>query len=69
MTRIVLNTSIVLCLRDNVFSSFAYQLGLEIQPKGWWDNYLTEYVSSIILKEHRINEDNEIVKDDQGKDM
>lgn len=44
-------------------------LGLEIRPKGWWDNYLIEDVSSVILKEHRINEDNEIVKDDQGKDM
>nr|CAN84177.1 hypothetical protein VITISV_023698 [Vitis vinifera] len=37
--------------------------------KGWWDNYLTFEDRNGILKAYRINEENEVVKDEDGQDI
>ncbi|KAL6349740.1 hypothetical protein AAG906_041147 [Vitis piasezkii] len=39
------------------------------QLKGWWDNYLTFEDRNGILKAYRINEENEVVKDEEGQDI
>ena len=39
------------------------------QLKGWWDNYLTFEDRNGILKAYRINEKNEVVKDEDGHDI
>ena len=36
------------------------------QLKGWWDNYLTFKDRNGILKAYMINEENEVVKDEEG---
>ena len=38
------------------------------QLKGWWDNYLTFEDRNDILKAYRINENNEVVRDEDGQD-
>ena len=44
-------------------------VGFTGQLKGWWDNYLTFEDRNGILKAYRINEDNEVVKDEYGQDI
>ena len=39
------------------------------QLKGWWDNYLTFEDRNGFLKAYMINEDNEVVKDEEGQDI
>ena len=39
------------------------------QLKGWWDNYLTFDDRNGILKAYRMNENNEVVKDEDGQDI
>ena len=39
------------------------------QLKGWWDNYLTFEDRNGFLKAYEINEDNEMVKDEEGQDI
>lgn len=39
------------------------------QLKGWWDNYLTFDDRNSILKAYRINESNEVVKDEDDQDI
>ena len=39
------------------------------QLKGWWDNYLTFEDRNGILKAYKINEENEVVKDEEGQDI
>ena len=41
-------------------------VGFTGQLKGWWDNYLTFDDRNGIRKAYRINEDNEVVKDEEG---
>ncbi|RVW71015.1 hypothetical protein CK203_059712 [Vitis vinifera] len=43
--------------------------GFTGQLKGWWDNYLTFDDKNSILKAYRINESNEVVKDEDGQDI
>ncbi|KAL6335940.1 hypothetical protein AAG906_003565 [Vitis piasezkii] len=43
--------------------------GFTSQQKGWWDNYLTFEYRNGILKAYRINEGNEVVKDEEGQDI
>ncbi|RVW71016.1 hypothetical protein CK203_059713 [Vitis vinifera] len=43
--------------------------GFTGQLKGWWDNYLTSDDKNSILKAYRINESNEVVKDEDGQDI
>ncbi|RVW23260.1 hypothetical protein CK203_093426 [Vitis vinifera] len=43
--------------------------GFTGQLKGWWDNYLTSDDKNNILKAYRINESNEVVKDEDGQDI
>ncbi|WJZ92793.1 hypothetical protein VitviT2T_011770 [Vitis vinifera] len=43
--------------------------GFTGQLKGWWDNYLTFDDRNSILKAYRINENNEVVKDEDGQDI
>ena len=43
--------------------------GFTGQLKGWWDNYLTFDDRNSILKAYRINESNEVVKDEDGQDI
>ena len=43
--------------------------GFTSQLKGWWDNYLTFDDKNSILKAYRINESNEVVKDEDGQDI
>ena len=43
--------------------------GFTSQLKGWWDNYLTFDDRNSILKAYRINESNEVVKDEDGQDI
>ena len=43
--------------------------GFTSQQKGWWDNYLTFDDRIGILKAYRINEENEVVKDEDGQDI
>ena len=40
-------------------------VGFTGQLKGWWDNYLTQDDRNAILKAYRINENNEVVKDEE----
>ena len=42
-------------------------VGFTSQLNGWWDNYLTQEDKNAMLKAYRINEDNKIVKDEEGK--
>ena len=44
-------------------------VGFTGQLKGWWDNYLTFKDINGILKAYRINEENEMVKDEDGQDI
>ncbi|WJZ90314.1 hypothetical protein VitviT2T_009466 [Vitis vinifera] len=44
-------------------------VGFTGQLKGWWDNYLTFDDRNSILKAYRINESNEVVKDEDGQDI
>ena len=44
-------------------------VGFTKQLKGWWDNYLTFKDINGILKAYRINEENEMVKDEDGQDI
>ena len=37
--------------------------------KGWWENYLTFEDRNGILKAYRINDNNEVVKDEEGQDI
>lgn len=39
------------------------------QLKGWWDNYLMQKDKNVILKTYKINEENEMVKDEEGEDI
>ena len=39
------------------------------QLKGWWDNCLTFEDRNGILKAYKINEENEVVKDEEGQDI
>ena len=41
-------------------------VGFTDQLKGWWDNYLTFKDRNGILKAYMINEENEVVKDEEG---
>ena len=43
--------------------------GFTSQLKGWWDNYLTFEDKNGILKAYRINEENEVVKNEDGQDI
>ncbi|RVW26277.1 hypothetical protein CK203_105930 [Vitis vinifera] len=42
---------------------------LQEMTMGWWDNYLTFEDRNGILKAYRINEENEVVKDEDGQDI
>ena len=44
-------------------------VGFTGQLKGWWDNYLTFEDRNGILKAYRINENNEVVKNEDGQDI
>ena len=44
-------------------------VGFTRQLKGWWDIYLTFNDRNGILKAYRINEENEVVKDEEGQDI
>ena len=44
-------------------------VGFTGQLKGCWDNYLTFEDRNGILKTYRINENNEVVKDEDGQDI
>ena len=44
-------------------------VGFTGQLKGWWDNYLTFDDRNSILKAYKINENNEVVKDEDGQDI
>ena len=44
-------------------------VGFTGQHKGWWDNYLTFDDRNGILKAYRINENNEVFKDEDGQDI
>ena len=43
--------------------------GFTSHIKGWWDNYLTFEDRNGILKAYRINEENEVVKDEERLDI
>ena len=43
--------------------------GFTSQQKGWWDNYLTFEYRNGILKAYRINEGNEVAKEEEGQDI
>ena len=44
-------------------------VGFTCQLKGWWDNYLTFEDRNGILRAYRINEENKVVKDEEGQDI
>ena len=44
-------------------------VGFTSQLKGWRDKYLTFEYRNGILKAYRINEENEVVKDEKGQDI
>ena len=44
-------------------------VGFTSQLKRWWDNHITFDDGDGILKAYRVNEDNEVVKDEEGQDI
>lgn len=40
-------------------------VGFTGQLKGWWDNYLMQEDMNVVLKAKKINEENEIAKDEE----
>ncbi|KAL6345597.1 hypothetical protein AAG906_017327 [Vitis piasezkii] len=52
--------------QNNYTNMFLKTLG---QLKRWWDNYLTFEDRNGILKAYMINEENEVVKDEEGQDI
>ena len=55
-------------LSDNAIAQ-TIAIGFTGQLTGWWDNYLTFEDRNGILKAYRINEENEVVKDEDGQDI
>ena len=55
-------------LSDNVVTQTVV-VRFTSQLKEWWDKYLTFDDRNGILKAYRINEDNEVVKDEEGQDI
>ena len=55
-------------LSDNVVTQTVV-IGFTSQLKEWWDNYITFDDRNGILKSYRINEDNEVVKNEEDQDI